>query len=663
MFRVFESLLDAVLIIDDQRRILFGNTAAGLLLDVSARRLSSKKPLESILELEPSLIPSGVSLADIDEPLPYREISFNATSGKSGWVQTSIQKWSYQASLEDSQTSACWVIYLRDVTLEKTLHEKYRAELDKKEKVIEELSKAKVQLSDYSKNLERMVEARTSELRQANTLIKSILDSLGQGIFVFDRFGQCLPFYSRISESLFGTAPGGQNVVDVMRLDEEEKESFQIWRESTFEDSIPFIDLVALGPQQLLGPEGQRLSLTYFPLKLNSDQLTGVILVATDRTAEVRAREEAERERSIAKQIMLGAQHRNQFRAFLSFATQTLRQMSQECSGSQSPNFKKDRLDQWSRDLHTLKGGAATFSFSDLALKIHHAEDALIGVSKNQMSWTEFTSEVERARAIVDDWVKFHQGWLGKIETEGQLIDERTVEVSSRRLESWVRQIAHQANLSGLSQEIIESCLLLPADELWVGLESHLMDLAHQLGKKLKPLKFSGHEIRVRPELFRDLFNQMIHVFRNAVDHGLETPQERIEQGKDEAGQIQIQFYRESQGAHTDFVVEVRDDGRGVDIDKLRERLLSQGRSDVMNWSEAQVLESIFESGVSTGNQVSMISGRGVGLSALKAAVEKMHGQIEIQTQRGRGSCFRIRVNDESYQIDDGSKEKFSRAS
>jgi chemotaxis protein histidine kinase CheA len=167
--------------------------------------------------------------------------------------------------------------------------------------------------------------------------------------------------------------------------------------------------------------------------------------------------------------------------------------------------------------------------------------------------------------------------------------------------------------------------------------------LARQRGKEVLPFEVEGDDILVDPERFSPLVHALAHVFRNAVDHGVETPEERFESGKPEFGAITCSVTREGDEA----VIEITDDGRGVDVDALRANsvrnsILTAKQAERMSREEA--LNLAFAMGLSSKTEADGLSGRGVGLSALQAAVNGLGGSVQLQSEQGRGSRVIVRA-------------------
>jgi len=167
-------------------------------------------------------------------------------------------------------------------------------------------------------------------------------------------------------------------------------------------------------------------------------------------------------------------------------------------------------------------------------------------------------------------------------------------------------------------------------------------EIAQRAGKRVD-VEIRNAEIELDRSILDRLSDPLVHLFRNAVDHGIETPEARKAAGKPEAGKICVDARREKDRIQ----IEVRDDGAGIDLDALRQRAVSAGIvvSDLAEDLPAEdVAAFIFQPGISTAKAVSDISGRGVGMDAVRATIESLGGHIELATEAGRGTTITLAV-------------------
>jgi two-component system chemotaxis sensor kinase CheA len=167
-------------------------------------------------------------------------------------------------------------------------------------------------------------------------------------------------------------------------------------------------------------------------------------------------------------------------------------------------------------------------------------------------------------------------------------------------------------------------------------------DLCNDLGKKIN-LNIEGENLRVDNSLTTVCSNSIVHLIRNSVDHGIELPQERLKLNKSESGSIFIRCIEE----HDEVLIKIRDDGHGIDYHKIKAKALEKGihtESELAQMTEKQILGIIFSSGFSTAAKITDVSGRGVGMDMVKSSVDHVGGQIDIDTQIGKGTTFTLKL-------------------
>ncbi|MCB1774121.1 MAG: chemotaxis protein CheA [Gammaproteobacteria bacterium] len=165
-------------------------------------------------------------------------------------------------------------------------------------------------------------------------------------------------------------------------------------------------------------------------------------------------------------------------------------------------------------------------------------------------------------------------------------------------------------------------------------------DLSAKLGKKIE-LKMSGESTEVDKTVIEKIGDPLVHLVRNSLDHGIETPEERVAAGKPETGTVHLTASHRG----GNIVIEIRDDGRGLPRDKILAKAIDRGlvRPDD-NLSDKDVYDLIFQPGFSTAEQVSDVSGRGVGMDVVRRNINELGGAIEIESTQGKGSAIIIRL-------------------
>lgn len=623
--KLFDTLLEPVFILDQEKRVLYCNEPASLLCDLSVRKIiRSQTPLDQIFHFS-SPVEHLSHLSAVTDPTPYQELGFSIESGKTGKVQITFQPF---AGINGAKT---WIVFFRDVTLEETLQKKYRAELEQKEDVILDLRKAQAELEKYSKNLEKMVDERTSEIKKLNQMMAALLDSLHQGFFVFDKEGLCLEVFSKACATTIETRPAGQKIWQVLRLSDKQVPGFQKWMLTVFAEMLPFEDLAPLAPQKFPHSQGAEIQLEYYPLRGNEGPLDGVVVVATDITKLVEAQREAETERAHAKMILSLIQHKRQVLSFVQESESLLQELKSEFQNGEFVD-----AENLFRCLHTLKGGAASFSIKPMTDQAHQSESLLT-------EWKlERTPQLFEKLKISSLQIEKH---FRNFSAENEPILGSAEKIKQRWLEIPASQLAQfQHKLpQALQSEFVHEFLMEPVGEFFQQYKEVVQAVAEREQKSVAPLHFHNEKLSVLPEPYSQLFSTFIHAFRNAVDHGIETPDLRQERGKPIQGKIECLFSKVTESGQDWLLIEVRDDGGGIDPAKIRHRLQAKGL-DVSSESDTQVIQHIFDSQFSTKEIVTETSGRGVGLDAILFAAKALGGQAWVVSHWGRGSSLKVKV-------------------
>lgn len=199
--------------------------------------------------------------------------------------------------------------------------------------------------------------------------------------------------------------------------------------------------------------------------------------------------------------------------------------------------------------------------------------------------------------------------------------------------------------LSHITSELQEGVMktrMQPIGNAWAKLPRLVRDLANELGKKID-LEMRGADTELDRQVLELIKDPLTHMVRNSGDHGLEGPADRRAAGKPETGRILLNAYH--QGGH--IIIEIGDDGRGLPVEKIRAKVLAQGlatEAELAQMNEHDVLRFIFRPGFSTAQQITSVSGRGVGMDVVKTNIERIGGTIELRSKEGRGTTFTIKI-------------------
>lgn len=198
------------------------------------------------------------------------------------------------------------------------------------------------------------------------------------------------------------------------------------------------------------------------------------------------------------------------------------------------------------------------------------------------------------------------------------------------------RDISQFFRITSTLQQVSTTLRMIPIKQTFQRLTRLVRDLAKNSGKVVS-VELIGEDTEIDRNMVDEIYNPLVHMIRNSVDHGLETPEERIKQGKPEKGLIQLKAYHRG----GNIVIEITDDGRGLDRNKILQKALKNGMIQSEDGlTDAEIYKFIFLPGLSTAEKVTDVSGRGVGMDVVRQAVEKLRGKIEIESSLGVGTTF-----------------------
>lgn len=183
---------------------------------------------------------------------------------------------------------------------------------------------------------------------------------------------------------------------------------------------------------------------------------------------------------------------------------------------------------------------------------------------------------------------------------------------------------------------------MLPIVKVFNKFPRMVRDLARELGKNIE-LIMSGEETELDKSIIEEIGDPLVHIIRNSCDHGIESPEVRLEKGKSEVGKIILKAYNE--GNH--IVIEIQDDGKGLDPEAIKAKALEKGLitdRDAATMSDKEAFSLIFKAGFSTAAAITNISGRGVGMDVVKTNIEKLNGIIDIESQLGMGTTLKLKI-------------------
>ncbi|MED4904351.1 chemotaxis protein CheA [Parageobacillus thermoglucosidasius] len=227
---------------------------------------------------------------------------------------------------------------------------------------------------------------------------------------------------------------------------------------------------------------------------------------------------------------------------------------------------------------------------------------------------------------------------------EELVIDRGRLEQISRELNhpELHETVERMSRISSDLQNIILNMRMVPVETVFNRFPRMVRQLARELGKKVN-LEIIGAETELDRTVIDEIGDPLVHLLRNAIDHGIETPDVRRASGKPEEGTVKLKAYHS--GNHV--FIEIEDDGAGINRDKVLRKAIDKGivsKQNAENLTDRQIYELIFAPGFSTADKISDISGRGVGLDVVKSTIESLGGTVTVDSEEGSGSIFSIQL-------------------
>lgn len=224
--------------------------------------------------------------------------------------------------------------------------------------------------------------------------------------------------------------------------------------------------------------------------------------------------------------------------------------------------------------------------------------------------------------------------------TQAMLTQLGEGEITENKLMALQEGLAQLAHNTRDLQESVMRIRMLPISFVFSRFPRLVRDTSQKLGKEVE-LKLLGEQTELDKTVMEKISDPMVHLVRNSLDHGLETPEQREEAGKPRVGTVTLNAFH--QGGN--IVIEIMDDGAGLNTQKIKQKAIQNGLiSDSDDLSDDEINELIFMPGFSTADEVSDISGRGVGMDVVRRNIQSLNGSIEVTSEQGIGSTFTIRL-------------------
>ena len=445
-------------------------------------------------------------------------------------------------------------------------------------------------------------------LDDRNADMRRVLDTVDQGLFTVDLSGAISSERSARIDTWFEKPVAGAKLWTLFPdLGVDAALSFEMGWSQFAEDCLPVEVIVDQLPKRLrAGPT--TFALRYLPI--GDDPVSRRILVViTDVTAQA----VAERIEAVQRDLLRTVERTQRDRAgVMDFVRETdalVRRLT----------HPRTRAIDVTRDLHTLKGNCGVFGIQSVASHCHALETKLAAAERA-------ISDAERAE-LTSCWKEMREGvtsLLGVKESSFAVSRDQFVDVLGAALAGEAPRITATK---------LANWVLTPVDASFARLGEHATTLATKLDKQVE-IVADGGGMRLDSERWGSFWATFVHAVRNAIDHGIELPEDRVAVGKLPAGRLALNATLEGNA----FVIELRDDGGGIAWKTIAQQLRERG---LPTTTTQNLVDGLFTDGLSSAEEITELSGRGIGMGALLAAVHERGGRVEVQSEIGAGTTLR----------------------
>ena len=460
--------------------------------------------------------------------------------------------------------------------------------------------------------LEAIVQERTRQLDQKNEDLRLVLDNVGQGFMTVELDGRMGEARSAAVVGLLGQTPASDDLFAYLEAVSPGFAAQVRMHWDNLTDGFLPVDLVLDQMPSRLDVGGRHLRLDYTPILGADGELARLLLVISDVSARVERERAEQRQREILRVFEKVMADKSGFLEFYGEASALVDRVGDAAA---APLVRQ-------RDLHTLKGITGIFGLESLAQACHHIEDRLAdeGRTLNAADAAELRAAWDGLRADLDTL-------LGERSA-------RTIEVADEDYEALLKAVLEGAQGEALAGQI-RAWKLDPVERRFGRLAAQADAIAARLGKAVQ-VELDGGGLRLDGERFGPFWSAFVHALRNAIDHGIEAPEDREAAGKQAFGRLSLAARVEQDT----LCIELADDGRGVDWARVQQKAAERG---LPHTTAEELMEALFADGVSVRDEASELSGRGVGMAAVRSAARALGGALTLDSRPGRGTTLRFR--------------------
>lgn len=522
-------------------------------------------------------------------------------------------------------------------------------ELSKKREKEIELLKEQQETLLHSNEMERQhvleMKEINYELNLRNESVKNLMDNAGQGFLSFDTDLIISNEYSIECTRIFQTDIKGLNFMNLIS-------GFLL------RTDIRVIESVLQSLFKVLDKRKDKIYLSLLPKELNikerivkfeyksigDSENRRIMLILTDITDKKILELKMQEQRKELKLILKAISNKSDFIAAIEDYKDFFGEKCYEILGSNIG--KKEIISEIFRVIHTFKGDFSYLCLFNTSSQMHQIEDTIL----------KFTEDIDSiSMASIHEYFE-ELDYLGMMESDLKIIydtigpdylkSDRTYPIREEMIVELEKKImeVQDTNVCEELLHMVRKLRHMNVKDILAQYNDSIRILSEKLGKKVADIHFIGDDIYIDKNKYRNVIKTLVHIFRNAIDHGIETSEERVLIGKPDCGNIYCSL-KDLQ--NETFVLSIRDDGKGVSREAIINKAIEKkmiDESKVSMLSKKEITDIIFKDDFSTSKTVTVTSGRGAGLAAVKSEVLKLGGDIYIESEPGQYTEFFIQL-------------------
>jgi len=486
-----------------------------------------------------------------------------------------------------------------------------------------------------------------TQLAKTKRKVQALLDSSGQGFLYFGQTLIVRSEYSAKCKKIFLTDPSGKCISDLLFSDDllaKQNNQKILQRALVEEDEFKRDLIVSLLPKDI-EIHDKKISLD-FQMQENNK----VMLILTDKTKQFQLQKEAQEDQKKLQLVLAVVNDRVLFFETLgAFEKLVLNLEKSDYSDTKENLINLILVAELHREIHTFKSLFSQFFLNNISDTLHQIEETFSLLLANDEATSHYTICRLLCLPEIKNRLKMDLDMLLDILGDSFFSMKNYVSVEKSlvdKIEVMTESLVSNQNLAGEVLPLIYVCQQLSKvdfKQLILSHRSSLQGLAQRFDKPIKPLVVSGDSVFVSEKNINSFNRVLVHIFRNCICHGIETKEDRALTNKVELAQVLCNV-----SSNDNYLqLEISDDGQGINLEKIIEKSISLNlisEDEVSSTCKNKLLQFIFSDQLSTTQSLSQLSGRGMGLSAVKAEVEALGGIVTVYSERNIGTRFMFSI-------------------